>query len=383
MRYKEIINELFIQPAAWTQTRNDPKMKSYEFAIKGYAYEVDIVSMTRYNGGWGIAFDQVGNEDDYKMTGTGNAALVLATVMDIMKQFVHEVKPTSLRFSADSKEPSRVSLYRRMIGKLVPNEYTVSEHQHDEDIVFVLQRKDINEETLNELVGVKKFRGMTATEIQDWIDNNLGKGDARVLGRGAHGSAIMLGQNVYKLWLQDSAYEDFVNYALEHTGNPFLPQFLSGIKQMPAFFLKHKQAPDYVNYIRMEKLTLALGKNFYVFNLTNGLTLNWHQALEVFYDLQRYNNATDIPSNLNYITTLISEQLGTDVTQEHLPLDLMTFLHTLMDIRNLGHSLDIHHMNFMMRGKQLVILDPIKNESDNNLNHQFHMFDRTHEFNKR
>lgn len=50
------------------------------------------------------------------ITGSGQASMVLATVIDCIRDFVKQAKPVELSFSAT--EPSRQSLYRTMIRRL-------------------------------------------------------------------------------------------------------------------------------------------------------------------------------------------------------------------------------------------------------------------------
>ncbi len=52
----------------------------------------------------------------YSVTGIGNAAQVMATVLEIINQFVTQRPRVVLYFSA--KEPSRIKLYSRMVKKL-------------------------------------------------------------------------------------------------------------------------------------------------------------------------------------------------------------------------------------------------------------------------
>jgi hypothetical protein len=380
MRYNEIINELFIQPAQWTQVRNDAHMKSYEFTIRDVKYETDIVHLVKSDS-WGVAFDvDSGTDNDYKLTGTGNAAQVLTTVLDIMKAFVSEYQPEKLRFSAALDEPSRVSLYRRMVVKLNPAQYTTSEINNGFDIVFMMQRKtDIQEEVINELTGVKRFRDKTAKDILAYYRNKLGNGPVKLLGYGHHAAAIMIGQNVYKMWMQDSAYTDFVNYALKHQNNPFLPKFKSGIKQMPAFFKRHEDAPDVIQYIKMEYLT-PVDKS-YGFRLEmegeEALAFGWlslQNIIETLYSAFDYLNP-DISSFLE----ALSEKSGYDYSSYDLGDQVTLLVETIMDIMaanpEAGHNLDLHFGNFMMRGDQLVILDPTGNSQDSSMNELYKEFD--------
>lgn len=233
---------------------------------------------------------------------------------------------------------------------------------------------------LLELAGVKRFRDKTASDILAYYRNKLGDGPVKLLGDGAHAAAIMIGQNVYKLWLQDSAYTDFVKYALQNQNNPFLPKFLSRIKQIPAFFRRHADAPDLINYIKMEKL-LPVNKH-YTFhlniqgqdaNLFNSVTLlNTISALE--------NTFNSIEPSFPAFVERLSEELEYELTEQDITDDLKLLVDTVIAIMNsnpnANHVPDLHLNNFMMRGDQLVILDPIHNWQDTDINDEYFQFDK-------
>lgn len=49
------------------------------------------------------------------ITGAGNAFEVMATVLEIMKDYLTQMRPPIIFFSADNKEVSRTRLYDRMV----------------------------------------------------------------------------------------------------------------------------------------------------------------------------------------------------------------------------------------------------------------------------
>lgn len=240
---------------------------------------------------------------------------------------------------------------------------------------------------LLELAGVKRFRDMTASEILDYYKSLLGGGgrDIMVLGRGASGAALQIGNNVYKFWLVDSAYKDFVTYCLAHSNNPFLPRFLSGIKTMPAFFIRHEDAPDNVNYVKMEKLSTGGSRTaWYSFELNvefhdeDDKDERGHLASvylrDVMYIVEMIGN-TEIPYQVEFLNRL-NKSKGHTYKQSDLSSELVLIVDTLVAIKQLGHTLDLHGDNLMYRGEQLVILDPIANKDDLALNRAFDKFDQ-------
>ena len=192
-----------------------------------------------------------------------------------------------------------------------------------------------------------------------------------------HGAAIAIGNTVYKMWMQDSAYQDFVTYALKNQNNPFLPKLKSGIKQMPAFFRRHGGAPDIVNYIRMEQLSPVNKQFSFTLNMSGedadvfGL-LTLKEVLEIM-DMAHDSEGRTLQT---FVDCMI-EKLDYEYTVENIPSDLKLLVLTLMQIMSLNpeHYPDLHLGNFMMRDDQLVILDPIHNEADSSLNDDFAEFD--------
>lgn len=237
-----------------------------------------------------------------------------------------------------------------------------------------------------ELTGVKKYHDMTASEVMDQFRSVIGQSNIKLLGQGANGAALLINNTVYKFWLLDSAYTAFVQYCNNHSNNPCLPKFLSPIKKMPAFFIRHADAPDYVNFIKMEKLTSNRSILHYRFDLNyqpyeaafdeiddgesdiTGITL----ATALYYfDRLQDNEIPPLTQFTQYLSRYHKMKYNTDI----LGKELTTFLTTLIDIKNLGFTLDLHDENFIMRDDQLVILDPIADVNDLKLNRAFYKFD--------
>lgn len=238
---------------------------------------------------------------------------------------------------------------------------------------------------LLELAGVKKFHNMTASEILDQFRSTFGNEPIKLLGQGSSGVALLIKNEVYKFWMIDSAYESFINYVKQHQDNPFLPQLKSNIKSIPAFFIRSEHAPDKVHYIKMERLSGMRQANQFIFYLNaeqyidnpnddgeyNFETINLGR---VIYYLERIKD----PKNaIEEFTNLISpKSQGITFDTQVLPDNLIQFINTMMDIRQLGFRLDLHDANFMMRNDQLVILDPLTNEQDLQLNLLIQKFDQ-------
>lgn len=83
---------------------------------------------------------------NYSLTGSGQQFKVLATVMDIIKDYIKQKNPTRLEFTADkgisddSDSKSRVSVYTRMIKKYMPKEWSLSVKDLKWNMYFLLQK---------------------------------------------------------------------------------------------------------------------------------------------------------------------------------------------------------------------------------------------------
>ncbi len=233
---------------------------------------------------------------------------------------------------------------------------------------------------IDELVGVKRFAGMTSAQIVDFLRSNLGS-NLTLLGNGSFGAAITNGKDVFKIWMQDSAYTDFVRYALNNQNNPFLPKFKSGVKKMPAFFLRHEEAPDFVYYVKMEKLEPFNAHRFgFVTEVPETANYDEDEGFNTYLGVKEVLNILercDLDSPIS-VTNQFLSKLGdwrgckyeiTDIDDE-----LKLFIKTVSEITALGHQTDFHEGNMMLRGMQLVLTDPVANREDMVIARKFDAF---------
>lgn len=233
---------------------------------------------------------------------------------------------------------------------------------------------------IDEMIGVKKFQNMTSSEIEKYFRGGIG--NVKLLGVGMHAMALQIGNEAYKFWMIDSAYEAFAQYCLKHQDNPFLPKFHSGIKKMPAFFLRDTNAPDVVKYVKMEILQNARHMNNYSWTAHPEFQdadeedewgsyryVNLNTAIQtcdkaLFKDLGGFTDA---------LTTLRGDRIKYE--SKNFDPELIQLIQTLMDLHELGNfEFDLHQGNIMARGEQPVILDPIAHRADVNLNDEFLRF---------
>lgn len=112
------IDELFDTPAVWGWQRKTNDLCTAIFNVDNHSYK--FTAEEYYPGSWSIGFAKTdAGRYEYGVTNTGNAALVMSTIVDIMKDFFHQYSPRQISFTAD--EPSRQKLYLRMITNMLPS----------------------------------------------------------------------------------------------------------------------------------------------------------------------------------------------------------------------------------------------------------------------
>lgn len=127
---QEALNELFSNHVNWKWSFRGSEEVEADFTVgdipyKFYAFADSAVVDDEGNdvwNMWSVEFRQAGTRDRNKrfgLSGTGNAPLVMATVVDIMRNMLEgRSYITKLIFSA--KEESRQGLYKRMVQRLLP-----------------------------------------------------------------------------------------------------------------------------------------------------------------------------------------------------------------------------------------------------------------------
>jgi hypothetical protein len=103
------------------------------------------------DGVWEVEFQRHGSKLDrankFGLTGTGNSAEVMSTVVDIMRAFLEKYKDKIETLTFSAKEDSRQGLYARMVKRLLPN-WTMK--QDKEDFILIAPSQ-VDEEVLDEM----------------------------------------------------------------------------------------------------------------------------------------------------------------------------------------------------------------------------------------
>lgn len=134
MRAQEFLKELF-QPGKdwkWSFRGSEEAVAVFhvgEIPYMFHAYGTDGV--------WEVEFKRHGSKLDrankFGLTGTGNSAEVMSTVVDIMRAFLDQYRDKIETLTFSAKEDSRQGLYARMVKRLLP---TWTMRQDGEDFVL-------------------------------------------------------------------------------------------------------------------------------------------------------------------------------------------------------------------------------------------------------
>jgi len=135
MRANEFLTELFNPGKKWKWSFTGSEEAVAVFHVGEVPYVFHAYGI---DGIWEVEFKRHGSKLDrsqkFGLTGTGNSAEVMSTIVDIMREFLAKYKDKieTLRFSA--KEGSRQGLYARMVKRLLPD-WTL--HQDGEDFILI------------------------------------------------------------------------------------------------------------------------------------------------------------------------------------------------------------------------------------------------------
>lgn len=252
---------------------------------------------------------------------------------------------------------------------------------------------------LTELTGIKKLSVKSAKGIIVWLKREFLTGGSRlrVLGHGANGFALTNGKTVFKFWARDSAYEQFVLYAMKNQDNPFLPKFKSRIRTLPrAFSIEDFDAPvQKAKYVKMEllqpfkgaavipmfkdpeiiahidKFISNLDPDFESVEIGNDVPLE-----DIFDHTATLFHPNDDKHNISVVLDMLCHgKYGTEFPYERfiskIDQQFLLFLRTIGAIADLVDvEFDYGKRNFALRGQQLVILDPVCNDADLEFNYE-------------
>ena len=122
MRAQEFLTELFAPGKDWKWSFTGSEEAVAVFQIGEVPYMFHAYGS---DGEWEAEFKRYGNKLDrsqkFGLTGTGNSAEVMSTVVDIMRAFLEKYKDKIQVLTFSAKEDSRQGLYARMVKRLLPD----------------------------------------------------------------------------------------------------------------------------------------------------------------------------------------------------------------------------------------------------------------------
>lgn len=106
------INELFSREYPITWDRNRAHFKTANGRPGVIVFDADEPD----EGDYSLVDVEFSVQDEFGVTGQGDATSIFATVHSAIKEYIADHQPDFITFSAD--EPSRQKLYSRMVGRL-------------------------------------------------------------------------------------------------------------------------------------------------------------------------------------------------------------------------------------------------------------------------
>jgi hypothetical protein len=143
MRAHEFVTELFEPGKKWQWSFTGSEEAFAEFHVGDVHY---MFHAWGADGEWEAEFKRHGSKLDriqkFGLTGTGNSAEVMSTVVDIMRAFLSKYKDRINVLTFSAKEDSRQALYAKMVKRLLPD-WTMQ--QKDEFFTLFAPKQDVTE----------------------------------------------------------------------------------------------------------------------------------------------------------------------------------------------------------------------------------------------
>lgn len=194
---------------------------------------------------------------------------------------------------------------------------------------------------------------MNKTELirilsEDEVERYMNDLDYKKVGEG--GSALVFAKPgkpyVVKVYKLDRCYEEFLKLARRNSNNPFYPRFYDKVYTLPG------------KIWRAIKLELLLPAS--VDDLKNNITLLACLAIEERKQNNNWKGNTGLADTLQllgYFSDDFDELL--DIYYDATALEQQTARQVIKLIHRTGCLNDLYIDNFMKRGEQLVITDPV------------------------
>jgi len=143
MKIHDIVTELFQPGKDWRWSFQGSEEAVAVFHVGEVPYMFHAYGT---DGEWEAEFKQHGSKlsrtQKFGLTGTGNSAEVMSTVVDIMRAFLDKYKDKIQVLTFSAKEDSRQGLYARMVKRLLPD-WTMK--QKDEFFTLFAPKQEVDE----------------------------------------------------------------------------------------------------------------------------------------------------------------------------------------------------------------------------------------------
>ena len=217
-----------------------------------------------------------------------------------------------------------------------------------------MKLRELFDQELDELIGVKKYKDLTANQIMKKMEDELG---LKKMGNGAFGHVIESPSDpnwVYKVIEKDPAYEEYINFVMKVRDNHY-PK-IKRVKKMTSFFKRYGIQENKFTVIVIEKLEpVPEDKMNFVHDLVNAETLS------------------EVPSVLPNNQPNFSSYTYIELMDEKWPGwkdgEMRDLFEAARDTHRLSRKLDdyfldLHRGNIMQRKDgTIVLIDPIASNS--------------------
>ena len=175
MRASEFLTELF-EPTKkdWEWQFRGSEEATADFNVGNVPYRFHAYSNGEND--WEVEFkvrtydrSETARKTRFGLTGTGNSAQVMSTVVDIMREFLETYRGKIDTIGFTAEEPSRQKLYMRMMKRLLPN-WTISTYDAGSGLGFTVVAPDNLEED-NTFSKNRWALIVTDNDKNNWSDN--------------------------------------------------------------------------------------------------------------------------------------------------------------------------------------------------------------------
>lgn len=117
----------------WDWTHQDRNSATVDFQVGDSKVNVEFVG-----GSTGIFLIEFKRDGKMTMTGQGKEMQILATVLEIVEEFIHEYQPKAIAFSGMFQDKGRLKLYTRLIKTLERKGWQVKINDTDKARGFIV-----------------------------------------------------------------------------------------------------------------------------------------------------------------------------------------------------------------------------------------------------